>query len=197
MSGLDLYQTQSELLSMLARAAVTGFCLGGLYDLLRALRILSGLESGEGRILLYRAVLFFTDLWLVLTASVSLILLCYYTNDGLFRAPILWGMAGGFLLYTHTVGRLTVKAERALFRLIKRTITAILTPIRRILSRITAGTRRFLKKLWISLFGKAIEARRRKRAERQTQGQSQRNQASSAEPPLPTGKTVFSTRGHP
>ena len=197
MSGLDLYQTQSELLSMLARAAVTGFCLGGLYDLLRALRILSGLESGEGRILLYRAVLFFTDLWLVLTASVSLILLCYYTNDGLFRSPILWGMVGGFLLYTHTVGRLTAKAERALLRLIKRRITAMLTPIRRVLSRVTAEARRLLKKLWVSLFGKAMEARRRKRAERQSQRQSLRNQAPSAEPPPPTGKTVFSTRGHP
>ena len=197
MSGLDLYQTQSELLSMLARAAVTGFCLGGLYDLLRALRILSGLESGEGRILLYRAVLFFTDLWLVLTASVSLILLCYYTNDGLFRSPILWGMVGGFLLYTHTVGRLTAKAERALFRLIKRRITAMLTPIRRVLSRVTAEARRLSKKLWVSLFGKAMEARRRKRAERQSQRQSLRNQAPSAEPPPPTGKTVFSTRGHP
>ena len=197
MSGLDLYQTQSELLSMLARAAVTGFCLGGLYDLLRALRIMSGRESGEGRILLYRAVLFFTDLWLVLTASVSLILLCYYTNDGLFRSPILWGMVGGFLLYTHTVGRLTVKAERALFRWIKRRITAMLTPIRRVLSRVTAEARRLLKKLWVSLFGKAMEARRRKRAERQSQRQSLRNQAPSAEPPPPTGKTVFSTRGHP
>lgn len=197
MSGLDLYQTQSELLSMLARAAVTGFCLGGLYDLLRALRILSGLESGEGRILLYRAVLFFTDLWLVLTASVSLILLCYYTNDGLFRSPILWGMVGGFLLYTHTVGRLTVKAERALFRWIKRRITAMLTPIRRVLFRVTAEARRLLKKLWVSLFGKAMEARRRKRAERQSQRQSLRTQAPSAEPPPPTGKTVFSTRGHP
>lgn len=196
MSGLDLYQTQGELLSMLAWAAVTGFCLGGLYDLLRALRILSGLESGEGRILLYRAVLFFTDLWLVLTASVSLILLCYYTNDGLFRSPILWGMVGGFLLYTHTVGRLTAKAERALFRWIKRRITAMLTPIRRVLSRVTAEARRLLKKLWVSLFGKAMEARRRKRAERQSQRQSLRNQAPSAEPPPPTGKTVFSTRGH-
>ena len=197
MSGLDLYQTQGELLSMLAWAAVTGFCLGGLYDLLRALRMLFGPEPEEGRILLYRAVLFFEDLLLALTASAAVILLCYYTNDGLFRAPILWGMAGGFLVYVRGIGRLTVKAERAAFRLIRRAARALLSPVRRALSRFTAEVRRFLQKLWLSLFGKAMENHRRKRAERQARKQTLRDQSPLAQPPPQKGTTVFSTRGHP
>ena len=129
MSGLDLYQTQGEMLWMLAWAFVTGIGVGVIYDLLRALRILTGLDQKQGNTLLYRVSLFVEDFLLAVMATVALILLCYYTNDGLLRSPAVWGMAGGFFVYVQTLGRLTVKVEKALSRLLRRLILLVLRPV--------------------------------------------------------------------
>ncbi len=48
----------------------------------------------------------FCDLVSVLTATVILMLLCYYTSDGQLRAPAVFGMIAGFWGYHKTVSRL-------------------------------------------------------------------------------------------
>ena len=193
MSGLDLYQSQGELFRMLAWAVLAGLCLGGLYDLLRALRILAGLDQKQGSTPLFGLILFFGDLLSALTASVSLILLCYYTNDGLFRAPAALGMASGFFVYMRTAGRLTVKAEKALSRRLKRVVKAVLGFLRRPLGWLVSTARSLARKAWRCLFGKAIAKRQERKARRMAEKQA----ASAATPPPQRGTTVFSTRGQP
>ena len=193
MSGLDLYQSQSELLRMLAWAALTGIGLGCLYDLLRALRILTGLDPKQGSTPLFGLLLFFEDLLLALTASVSLILLCYYTNDGLLRAPAVLGVASGFFVYLKTLGRLTVKAEKALSRLLKRVVRALFGFLRRPIGWLISTVKELTHKAWRLLFGKAIDKRRERKARREAQKQAD----SPTEPPKRSGTTVFSTRGQP
>lgn len=193
MSGLDLYRNQGELLWMLAWAAVTGLGLGGFYDLLRALRILLGLEQRQGSTLLSRTVLFVEDVLMALTASLALILLCYYTNDGLLRAPAVVGLASGFFVYTGTVGRLTVKAEKALSRLLKRAVGALLSLLRRPLLWVASTVKKLVRKAWRGLFGKAIDKRRERRQRRL----AERQKHSPTDQAPPKGTTVFSTRGQP
>jgi hypothetical protein len=193
MSGLDLYQSQGELFRMLAWAVLTGLCLGGLYDLLRALRILAGLDQKQGSTPLFGLILFFGDLLSALTASVSLILLCYYTNDGLFRAPAVLGMASGFFVYMRTAGRLTVKAEKALSRRLKRVVKTVLGFLRRPLGWLASTARSLARKAWRCLFGKAIDKRR----ERKARKMAERQTSSDTAPPPRRGTTVFSTRGQP
>lgn len=193
MSGLDLYQSQSELLRMLAWATLTGIGLGCLYDLLRALRILTGLDQKQGSTPFFGLLLFFEDLLLALTAAVSLILLCYYTNDGLLRAPAVLGLASGFFVYMKTLGRLTVKAEKFLARLLKRVVKALFGFLRRPLGWLVCTVKKLTYRVWRRLFGKAIDKRRERKARRKAQKQA----ATPADPPKRSGTTVFSTRGQP
>ena len=176
---------------MLAWAALTGIGLGCLYDLLRALRILTGLDEKQGSTPLFGLLLFFEDLLLALTASVSLILLCYYTNDGLLRAPAVLGLASGFFVYMKTLGKLTVKAEKALSRLLKRVVRALFGFLRRPLGWLVSTVKKLTYKAWRLLFGKAIDMRRERKALRKARKQAD----SPIEPPQRSGTTVFSTRG--
>ena len=193
MSGLDLYQTQGEMLWMLAWAFVTGICVGVFYDLLRGLRILIGLDPKQGSAVAYRVILFVEDILFAVVATVALILLCYYTNDGLLRGPAVWGMAGGFFVYTQTLGRLTVKVEKALSRLLRKLVALVLFPLRRPVAWLFRFIWKGIRSLWRSLFGKALDRRREKR---QTE-QAGESSTTPTEPNPIYGKTVFSTRRHP
>lgn len=191
MSGLDLYQNQSALLWMLAWAFATGFGLGGFYDVLRALRILSCPEREQGSTRHPRGYRFVGDVLLVIAASIALILLCYYTNDGLLRGPAVWGMAGGFFVYVQTVGRLTLRVEELLSRLLRNLVRAVWRPLRRPVLWMGGRLLRWSRSLWHALFGKAIHKRRERRKAKK-QGQKTEQQEGI---PLPqTGTTVFSTR---
>ena len=192
MSGLDLYQTQGQMLWMLAWAFVTGACLGIVYDLLRALRILTGLYPKQGSAVAYRVVLFVEDVLFAVIATVALILLCYYTNDGLLRGPAVWGMAGGFFVYVQTVGRLTVKVEKALSRLVRRLIVLVLFPLSRPALWVFRFVQRGIRTAWRASLGKALDRRREKRQSKQADEPN----ATPAEPNPFNGKTVFSTRRH-
>ena len=102
MSGLDLYQTQGQLLFMLAVSLAVGLGLGCVYDLLRFFRMIlwpQGEPTERGNRLLWVTILFGEDVLLAVISSISVILLCYYTNDGALRWPIIGGMAGGFFVY--------------------------------------------------------------------------------------------------
>ena len=186
MSGLDLYQTQGEMLWMLVWAFVTGIGVGVIYDLLRALRILTGLDQKQGNTLLYSVSLFVEDFLLAVMATIALILLCYYTNDGLLRAPAVWGMAGGFFVYVQTVGRLTVRIERALSRL----LGSLLRPVLRWLCRPLVWMIGAVRGMRHALHEKVVDKWNRKKQRRQVEEQED----SPTEPSPFKGTTVFSTR---
>ena len=193
MSGLDLYQTQGEMLWMLVWALATGIFVGMVYDLLRALRILTGLDQRQGSTLLYRVSLFAGDVVLTVIAAVALILLCYYTNDGLLRGPAVWGMAGGFFVYMQTVGRLTVKMEKVLSRLARRLISLVLVPLSRPLLWVLRTLQKGIRAAWSASIGKALDRRREKRSQKPTD----EPMPPPAEPKPFHGETVFSTRRLP
>ncbi len=126
MSGLDLYLSQRVLAMIFVYATAAGFCLGGVYDVLRIIRILCGDPIGSSaapsgkRSIPLTILLFIEDVVFSIIASVTLILLLYYTNDGQLRAPAVIGMACGFFVYYHTVGRLVIRCAAAIVRWIKR-----------------------------------------------------------------------------
>ncbi len=154
MSGLDLYLSQRTLALMFVYAALTGFGLGVVYDGLRVLRMALGdtraPASGQGRRRWPLAVLLFAeDMLFMLTASLALILLCYYANDGQLRAPAPVGMACGFFVYMQTVSRLVVRLTEAVLRLVRRVLLRCL----RLLAIPIRG-------LWSLTVGRMMAARR-------------------------------------
>ena len=163
MSGLDLYLSQRTLALMFVYAVLTGFCLGPVYDGLRILRMALGdSTAAEGSVrrkgstpetrepvrrpLLLTVLLFAEDLVFMLVASVALILLVYYTNDGQLRAPAPVGMACGFFAYIHTVSRWVLRLAEAILGLVRRMILGVgkiclhwaIVPLKALWSR-TAG----------------------------------------------------------
>ena len=143
MSGLDLYLSQRVLAMMAVYAALTGFCLGGVYDLLGLAAALllppktGGSESTSARRSSLTAkgfLAFWQDLIFLLLTAVAFILLCYYTNDGQLRAPAVLGVAGGFFVYRHTVGLLTGRIIPRLATWVKcvliRTLALAFCPVR-------------------------------------------------------------------
>lgn len=152
MSGLDLYLAQRTLALLFVYAAWAGFGMGVVYDILRISRMLLGAagfspskggasRTGKGRIL--RAILLFAeDVLFMLVASVTLILLCYYANDGQIRALAVVGMLGGYFVYVAAVSpwfiRLIGMLLHLLHRLLRACVIVLLVPLRGLWSR-TAG----------------------------------------------------------
>lgn len=175
MSGLDLYLSQRVLAMMLVYAALAGFCLGGVRDLLGLLTaLLLPLKAeketcgGEkGFHFSTKAFLtFWQDLLFLLLVAVTFILLCYYTNDGQIRAPAISGMAGGFFVYCHTVGLLTKHWILRLAAGIKhgliRTVILIFYPIRFLMTVLYA----LGKILWQVTGGKLVALSREKNTQK-------------------------------
>ena len=173
MSGLDLYQTQRELALLFVYAALLGFALGGAYDLLRFLRVLCGeslTETKQGSKSLFLAILrFFTDLVFALGTAVSLILLCYYANDGQFRGSALWGVVGGLFVYMQTVGRLTARGMDALSKWLKYFVRWLLSLMIRPLSLVGRFTANAARLLFSVTAGRLIRKRREARTQRITE----------------------------
>jgi hypothetical protein len=170
MSGLDLYQTQRALSMMLVYAAAAGFGLGGVYDVLRFLRVLYGdgthIDRKGRKPRLFSLLLFLEDVIFSVMAALTLILLVYYTNDGQLRAPAVMGMAGGFFVYMQTVGRLTAKAEKVLSRLVKRAVKLALLLLLRPLLWVGTLPAKAARCLWMVSGGRALAARREKQTEK-------------------------------
>ena len=192
MSGLDLYQTQGELLFMLAVSLAVGLGLGGVYDLLRGFRIFLWPQGKptEGRSrLLWGIFLFGEDVLFVVISSISVILLCYYTNDGCFRAPAAVGMAGGFFVYVRIIGRLTAKPEAFLVKLVRSWVVTLL----RLACRPFQWVFALLRGWWQRSLGAVIAKKRQARQERRDQ-RIQVTPETAEMPSVSHGKTVFSTR---
>ena len=156
MSGLDLYLSQRVLAMMAVYAALTGFCLGGVYDILELAAVLllpQKLEGAENapakRSMTAKGFLtFWRDMVFLLITAVTFVLLCYYANDGQLRSPAFLGLAGGFFVYRHTVGLLTVRLLPRLATRIKRmlirAVKLVLCPIRMLATALLV----LIKTLW-------------------------------------------------
>ncbi|MBR5124589.1 MAG: spore cortex biosynthesis protein YabQ [Clostridia bacterium] len=163
MSGLDLYATQGALARMFVYAAVAGFLLGGVYDAMRLLRAFLGgqsRETGREDPRPLRVLGFFEDVCFMVTASVTLLVLGYYTNDGQLRAPAVVGMACGFFVYRYTLGVLTKRLTRPLTVGVRRLVRLVLAPVRVPLLWLGRGT----VKGWRSVHHRMTEARTRRKA---------------------------------
>jgi hypothetical protein len=174
MSGLDLYRTQRELALLFVYAALLGFALGALYDLLRFLRVLCGerlTETERGSKNRFTAMLrFLADLVFTLATALSLILLCYYANDGQFRGPALWGTVGGFFVYMQTVGRLTAKGMETLAQWLKSVVRLMLCLMLRPILWVGHLTAKAVRLLFSVTLGGLIRKRRELRTRRITEG---------------------------
>ncbi len=172
MSGLDLYLSQRVLAMMVVYAALTGFCLGGVYDILELAAVLllpqktEGAESAPAKRSSLTAkgfLTFWRDLVFLLITAVTFILLCYYTNDGQLRSPAILGMAGGFFVYRHTVGLLTVRLlprlATGIKRMLIRIVRLVFCPIRMLATALLV----LIKTLW-RVTGDRLAARFREKS---------------------------------
>ena len=145
-------EISQRLLGMLfVWAAALGFALGGVYDVLRITRILCGIhyvkrfskEEGPSADACARQAsmpirhlrasriqrtifIFVGDFLFGLVCGVSLIILLYYTNDGQFRALAVFGMACGFFVYYHTLGRLVMLFSEVIVLAVRRLVRWVL-----------------------------------------------------------------------
>lgn len=166
MSGLDLYQTQRALALLFVYAAITGAVLGAVYDVLLLLRVICcdrpDLPSrGSGKPI--PAIFHFVcDVFFCLLTATTLILLCYYGNDGQLRAPALFGMAGGFFVYRQTLGRVTARVakplQEILFRIAKWMLRLIFRPL--------AWGVKLVRFVWQGSMGRILQRRREKQTEK-------------------------------
>ena len=141
-------EISQRLLGMLfVWAVLLGFALGGVYDVLRITRILCGvhyagrpLQSASGAVdaslapsspptfrrrlsrILRTLLIFAEDLLFGVVCGISLIILLYYTNDGQFRALSVCGMACGFFVYYHTLGRLVMLFSEVIVYALRRLV---------------------------------------------------------------------------
>ena len=142
MSGADLYLAQSTLVRLLVYATAIGMGLGLVYDGLHILRMALGEPlTGQGRRPIPLAFLLFAeDIVFLLIAGVSLILLCYYANDGQLRAPAGLGMAGGFWIYRRTLSRPVLRVADRLLKGLRWMTRSLLGLVFRPLRRLYAVT---------------------------------------------------------
>lgn len=168
MSGLDLYLSQGTLARMLVFAAVAGFCLGGVYDVSRILCVLCRAcvppaRGGKGSTLPLATLRFLTDVLFCITAAATLILLCYYTNDGQLRAPAVIGMACGFFVYIHTLSHLVMWLAEKIIPVLLRTVARILRLLSWPLRLLWHALRPVLILLRSHTIGRVIAAHRRRK----------------------------------
>lgn len=150
--------SQRVLALLFLSSTALGVALGILYDLMRLLRVLCGEEIGSARTLPQKILLFWEDMAFAVLSAVSLIILLYYVNDGVFRSWAVVGMACGFFAYYHTLGRLITRFATAIARLIRRVV--------RLALRLVCMP---LAWLWKQTAGKWIAAHREKQTERSIQ----------------------------
>ena len=126
--------SQGELALLLVRSFTSGILLGLTYDLLRAFKMLLGVEyvGGNGNSkknkaekgLLF-AVTFLTDL-LFFTGAGCVAIFLAYADGGFFRGMILLGMAIGFLLYYFTLGKIVLSVNAKIISLLKKTVRKLI-----------------------------------------------------------------------
>ena len=124
--------SQGDLAIILLRSLLCGVSLGLIYELIRAFKMLCGVEDYVGERkrrtgffgFLSHALTFVTDIafW-VGSGCVSILLT--YACGGFFRGLIYIGIFGGFLAYYFTLGRLILGLNRKIMGKIKKGIAVV------------------------------------------------------------------------
>lgn len=109
-SMIDL--TQSEFGILILSSLACGTILGLVYDFIRGVRLLLGIDTGKtavdmpmARRILCHVLLFILDFSFWIAFGLCAILLMYNEADGFFRAVVYVAMGIGFLAYSLTLGR--------------------------------------------------------------------------------------------
>ncbi len=178
--------SQGELAELLFCSILCGAAFGGIYDVIRAFRMLCGVrydkceeKCSTGRSVLIYTVTLITDLLFWVCAGCAAILLMY-SSGGVFRGMTFTGMMGGFLLYYFTLGRLILNLNRKLISFFKKLIWRFVILMRKPIKK-TFGGIILLYHLTIGkIIDKIIEDRKEKREEKQ-------NAEESEDEPCPVG----------
>ncbi len=167
--------SQSELAALLFRSVLCGVAFGGIYDIIRAFKMLCGVRYGEseeekapaGRRVLVYTVTLITDLLFWIGAGCAAILLMY-SGGGIFRGMTFLGMTGGFLLYYFTLGRLVLKLSRKVTSVLKKMLRRLaiwaLKPIKKLFDGIISLYHLTLGKI----IDKIIEDSKKKKEKKQS-----------------------------
>ena len=167
---IDLEQT--TLAWLFAYSAALGVLLGVIYDAIRFVKMLLGVdygnterERGRAKRAMLFIVTFVFDVAFWLVFAVLSVLLTYNVSGGVFRGMVYFGMILGGTCYYLTVGRLTLKIGIKISGFIKRAVAKlillILVPLRVIFS--------LLFRLYYLTIGKVIGRiiyRRKKRRQK-------------------------------
>ena len=148
-------------------------------------------ESGEERVIEReeRPPLspgFWGDLLFSLILALTLVLLTYYTNDGVLRAPIAVGVAVGFGVWHVTLGLMLRQGFVPLSRFLRRLVRRLLSLLLRPLGWLMKPLLRLAKWVWRGTAGKFMTVFQKKRAEKQLKRLIQtgsQNEENLVEPP--------------
>lgn len=129
--------TNTEQLRELFLCGGMGFLLGLYYDVFRLLRLLLPAPA---------PVVFLQDVLFFITGAGAVFLFALAVTDGALRAYLFAGLAAGFGAYRCTVGRLVIRWTARLLRTIRRFLSAVAAPVRKIFTAGIAAVKNRRKK---------------------------------------------------
>ena len=173
--------SQQLLLGLLLHSLAAGALMGAIYDVIRFVKMLAGVEYGvykkTSKFTLKNAVTsavtFCSDVIFWLLFALCAISLTYTISGGIFRGLVYIGMLSGLCVYYFTLGKLTLKISSKISKVVKKTVRAlikiILIPLRAIfcifvrLYRLTIG----------KIIGKIKEREKKRRQDRKSVSDAQ------------------------
>lgn len=165
--------SQGELAALLFYSILCGGAFGTVYDIIRAFKMLCGVKydkseekASVGSSVLIYVVTFITDVIFWIGVGCAAILLMY-SSGGVFRGMTFLGMAGGFLLYYFTLGRLMLNLNRKLISILKKLIWRFVTLVQKPIKKMFAGIILLCHLTIGKIIDKIIEDRKKKREEKQ------------------------------
>ncbi len=129
--------SQELIFSLMLRSLACGAVLGFLYEIVRIMKMLFGIDRVcRLRKIISAIYLFVTDFLFCIIAASLAILLTYNISGGVFRGCVYLCMGLGLILYRATLGKIFYKFERfftnLLRKIIKCALKIILIPFRTI-----------------------------------------------------------------
>ena len=173
--------SQQLLLGLLLHSLAAGALMGAIYDVIRFVKMLVGVEYGAykktSKFTLKNAVTsvvtFCSDVIFWLLFALCAISLTYTISGGIFRGLVYIGMLSGLCVCYLTLGKLTLKISSKISKVVKKTVRAlikiILIPLRAIfcifvrLYRLTIG----------KIIGKIKEREKKRRQDRKSVSDAQ------------------------
>lgn len=173
--------SQDTLLRLLVRAFLCGVALGLVYEVIRAFKMLCGVDYNyvaripkrKIRAIFEFCLTFLCDIFFWLLAGIVSIILMYHTGQGFFRGMTYLGLASGFLLYYISLGRLMLKLNAKIVRFIKKVLRRLLRivyiPIKKLIDLVISLYHLTIGKI----IGKIKEEIKRRRDERRSAKESE------------------------